>query len=143
MLLSGVLAVMVVLGGAMAVMAQQQKVPSTITLKPPIWEKLTKGPVVFNHEKHAKDYQIACTECHHRYENGKNVWKEGDKVQPCWECHTEQTIRGEKKLPAAQQKLNLKLAFHNNCIDCHKLVKKQNAEVDSPITCIGCHGKTN
>ena len=138
-LLSGVLAVMVVLAAAYTVMAQQQQVPDVITLKPPIWEKLTKSPVVFNHQKHAKDYQIACTQCHHTYKNGKNVWKEGDKVQPCWECHTEKTIRGEKRLPEAEQKLNLKLAFHNNCIDCHRLIKKQNPKADAPTSCNGCH----
>jgi hypothetical protein len=76
-------------------------------------------------------------------ENGKNVWKEGDKVQKCMECHNEPTVKGEKKLPKDKQKLNLKLAFHNNCQGCHKKLKKKDKTKykDIPTTCIKCHPK--
>jgi hypothetical protein len=73
------------------------------------------------------------------YKDGKNTWKEGDAVQKCDACHTEATIEGEKKLPPDQQKLNLKLAFHNNCIPCHQKLKKETPDTKAPVTCAQCH----
>lgn len=104
-----------------------------------VWPTPTKKNVPFSHKKHYEDYKIACTECHHVYKDGKNVWKEGDKVDKCEKCHTEATIQGEKKLPPDQQKLNLKLAFHNNCEKCHKQVKKEKPDSKIPVTCAQCH----
>jgi len=115
--------------------------PDTITLNSALWPEHTKGLVEFSHKKHAEDYEVACTECHHKYEGGNNVWKEGDAVQKCEECHTEPTIKGEKKLPEDQQKLNLKLAFHNNCVSCHKALKKEDKKTKAPTTCAKCHPK--
>ncbi|SFN00243.1 cytochrome c3 family protein [Thermodesulforhabdus norvegica] len=123
------------------VSAEEQAAPDVIVIKPGIYEQLTKAPVEFTHKKHAEDYGIACADCHHVYENGQNVWKEGDPVQKCEECHTDATVKGEKKLPPEQQKLNLKLAFHNNCINCHRDLKKENPETKAPTTCKGCHPK--
>lgn len=123
--------------------AAQQEVPDVITIQAKLWKKHTKSPVTFSHKKHSAEYKVECTECHHVYKEGKNTWKEGDKVQRCMECHTEPTIKGEKKLPEAQQKLNLKLAFHNNCQGCHKNLKRKDREKYSeiPVTCIKCHPK--
>lgn len=121
--------------------AQEQTPPDVITIKAGIYETLTKSPVEFTHKKHAEDYSIACAECHHVYENGQNVWKEGDPVQKCEKCHTEATVQAEKKLPPDQQKLNLKLAFHNQCIPCHRDLKKENPNTIAPTTCQGCHPK--
>ncbi len=115
------------------------KAPDTITLKPSLWANLTKAPVVLTHKKHAEDYKIACDQCHHVYKDGKNVWKQGDAVDKCDKCHTEATIQGEKKLPPDQQKLNLKLAYHNNCIPCHQKLKKEKADTKAPVTCAQCH----
>ncbi|SMC21158.1 Class III cytochrome C family protein [Desulfacinum hydrothermale DSM 13146] len=113
--------------------------PDVITLNPSLWAKHTKSPVEFSHKKHHDEYGVACTECHHKYEGGQNVWKEGDPVKKCEECHNEPTIRGEKRLAPEQQKLNLKLAFHNNCIKCHRKVKKENRKTKAPTTCSKCH----
>jgi hypothetical protein len=123
--------------------AADQKVPDEITIKSTLWKDHTKSGVTFSHKKHSAEFGVKCVECHHVYKDGKNTWKEGDKVQKCQECHNEPTIKGEKKLPEAQQKLNLKLAFHNNCQDCHKeLKKKDKAKYDKiPTTCIQCHPK--
>jgi hypothetical protein len=123
--------------------AAEQKVPEEIVIKSTLWKDHTKSPVDFNHKKHQEDYKIKCTECHHVYKDGKNVWKKGDEVKKCQECHNEPTIKGEKKLPEAQQKLNLKLAFHDNCVKCHKeLKKKDKAKYGKiPTTCIQCHPK--
>ena len=122
----------------MAAMAAQQA-PEEITIKASIWPSPTKTPVKFSHAKHAQEYKIACTQCHHVYKDGKNTWKEGDQVEKCDKCHTEATVQGEAKLPPEEKKLNLKLAFHKNCLDCHKKLKAENAESKAPVTCVQCH----
>ena len=120
-----------------------QEVPDEIVIKSTIWTDHTKSPVTLNHKKHQEQYKIACAECHHVYKDGKNVWKKGDEVKKCQECHNEPTIKVEKKLPKAQQKLNLKLAFHDNCLGCHKKLKKEDKDkyAKIPTTCIQCHPK--
>jgi len=135
--LCGIVAALLVFVAAFAVVAADA--PDTITIKAALWATPTKAPVEFTHKKHAQDYKIACTDCHHKFEGGKNVWKEGDPVQKCEECHTEPTIQGEKKLPPDQQKLNLKIAFHDNCVGCHQKLKKDKPDTTAPVTCTGCH----
>lgn len=132
------LAAVFVFSAALLAFAAQQA-PESITLKPSLWANLTKAPVVFSHKKHAEDYKIACDKCHHVFKDGKNVWKEGDHVDKCDKCHTEPTIQGEKKLSPDQQKLNLKLAFHNNCVGCHQKLKKEKPDTKAPVTCAQCH----
>jgi hypothetical protein len=121
--------------------AAQQKQPDVIQLKPALWPTPTKSPVKFDHKKHVQDYKIACTECHHVFKDGKNVWKEGDPVQKCDACHNEPTITGEMKLPPEKQKLNLKIAFHKNCQGCHMALKKKDPAkyAKIPVTCAQCH----
>lgn len=135
--LCGILASLVLFVAAFAVFAAEA--PDTITIKSALWPTPTKAPVVFAHKKHNVDYKLACTECHHKFEGGKNVWKQGDPVQKCEACHTEPTIQGEAKLPPDQKKLNLKYAFHTNCIGCHQKLKKEKPDTKAPITCTGCH----
>ncbi len=124
-----------------ALVAVAADAPDVITMNSTLWPSHTKGNVQFTHKKHAEDYKIACADCHHKYEGGKNVWKQGDPVQKCQECHNEPTIEGEKKLPPEQQKLNLKLAMHGNCQECHKKLKAQNPQSNAPTTCVQCHPK--
>ena len=123
--------------------AAEQEVPDVVVIKAELWKNHTKSPVTLSHKKHSEEYGGKCVECHHVFKDGKNVWKEGDKVQKCMECHNEPTIKGEKKLPKDKQKLNLKLAFHNNCQGCHKKLKKQDKKkyAKIPTTCIKCHPK--
>ena len=124
--------------------AAEQKAPEKMEIQAKLWSKHTKGPVPFNHKKHAEDYGSKCDECHHVYKDGKNTYKEGDKVQKCMECHNEPTIKGEKKLPKDKQKLNLKLAYHSNCQGCHKKFKKKDRAKYGkiPTTFIKCHTKS-
>jgi hypothetical protein len=131
-----VLVTLAVFIAAFAVMAQQ-KPPENITIKE--FPNPTKGPVEFPHLKHNVDSKIACDQCHHKYQDGKNLWKEGDPVEKCNKCHTELTVEGEKKLPPDQQKLNLKLAFHNKCQGCHQKMKKENPNSKAALTCTTCH----
>ena len=113
----------------------------TITIYAKLFTEHTKGPVRFTHDKHGKDYKIACNECHHIYENDKNIWNEEIKVEKCEVCHNEPTVKREKTLPEDLQKKNLKLAFHNNCRMCHRKMKSENPDSKAPTTCSGCHEK--
>ncbi len=60
-------------------------------------------PMSFSHPKH-QEYQ--CTECHHDFHNGRNVWQEGQEVKLCNDCH-KQEKRGDIK--------DLETAYHNKC----------------------------
>ena len=88
-----------------------------------------KGPVNLSHTKHNEEYDVACDECHHEYSDGKNVWKEGDPVKKCGECHDRTKSEGTVK--------KLQTAFHNNCKNCHK-----EAGGEAPFKkCNDCHSK--
>jgi hypothetical protein len=89
-----------------------------------------KGPVNLAHKKHSADYKVACTECHHAYKDGKNVWKEGDPVQKCSACHDP-----EQKKDNVDKLQN---AFHKNCQGCHKELKGKQAPYKK---CNDCHEK--
>ena len=86
-----------------------------------------KGPVPLSHKKHAEEYQAACTDCHHEYADGENVWKQGDPVKKCADCHNPVKEEAEG--------LDLKKAFHDNCKGCHKKMGK------GPVKCKECHIK--
>ncbi len=120
-------------------LALSQQAPDEITVKAGIFTAPTKAPVKFTHKLHNVDYKIACDQCHHKFVDGKNVWKQGEPVAKCETCHTEATIKEEKKLPPDQQKLNLKLAFHNQCVGCHQKAKKEKPDSKAPVSCNQCH----
>lgn len=92
-----------------------------------------KPGVGFTHLKHSVDYKIGCAECHHVFEDGKNVWKEGDKVDKCIACHDM-----KKKGPAKKQ-YKLKNAFHKNCQNCHKDLAKAKKPTGPTKKCAECH----
>ena len=89
-----------------------------------------KGPVVLSHGKHYKDYGLACEECHHVYEDGKNVWKAGQEVQKCSACHDAIDKEGDA--------MKLQNAYHKNCKSCHKALKDKAAPYKK---CNDCHQK--
>jgi hypothetical protein len=93
-----------------------------------------KGPVSFSHLNHSEDYEVTCMECHHEYQSGKNVWKEGDPVKKCAECHIPLENQGEVK--------KLQIAFHKNCKTCHKDLAQKGITKDAPYRqCNNCHEK--
>ena len=107
-------------------------IPEKIVISNEGYKSDKKGPVNFDHRKHSADFGAKCTDCHHVYKNGKNVWKEGDPVQKCSACHNP-----EKKQGNADKLQN---AFHKNCKDCHKEVDK--AGKKAPYRkCNDCHEK--
>ena len=86
-------------------------------------------PVVFDHAKHK---EFKCTQCHHEFKDGQNVWKEGQEVKKCSDCH---------KLEAQNEKmLKLEKAYHDQCVNCHKNLKKEK-KTSWPTACTKCHPK--
>jgi hypothetical protein len=108
-------------------------VPDQVLIENKGYAKDKKGPVKFNHKKHSADYKIACTECHHVYKDGKNVFKEGDKVQKCSTCHNPEKKEGKV--------MKLQNAFHKNCKDCHKDLEKAGKPTGPFKKCNDCHEK--
>lgn len=94
------------------------------------YKKYEKGPVTLSYQKHAEDYKVTCSECHHEYEDGKNVWNEMMDVKRCRECHD-----AEKKQGNADK---LNLAYHKQCQTCHKELKGKEAPWKK---CAGCYAK--
>ena len=88
--------------------------------------------VTFPHNQHV-EAGLGCKDCHHIYENGKNVLDEG-KLEAgnqdirCSSCH------GSKVRP------NLQKAFHGQCIGCHRKYQKEGKKT-GPRFCGECHVK--
>jgi hypothetical protein len=107
-------------------------VPDEILIENEGYTSDKKGPVKFSHKKHSTDYGATCTDCHHQYEGGKNVWKEGQPVKKCSSCHDPQKSEGNVQ--------KLMTAYHNNCKGCHKEHPDKNAPYKK---CNDCHQKKN
>ena len=108
-------------------------VPDEMSLHDPAIAKHKKDAVTFTHKKHAVDYKIACTECHHVFKDGKNVFKQGDPVQKCSACHDPVKSKGTVK--------KLMLAYHKNCQGCHKDLEKAGKTTGTTKKCNDCHTK--
>jgi hypothetical protein len=91
-----------------------------------VFKEPKKGPVTFSHAKHK---ELKCTECHHEYKDGKNVWQEGQEVKKCFVCH---------KLEAQDKIVALQKAYHDKCQTCHKKLKKEKKKT-GPTACSKCH----
>ena len=116
------------------------KGPETITMDSKVYPEHKKSLVIFSHQKHNVDYQIACSECHHVYQDGKNVWKEGDEVKKCDCCHAgAKAPSGEKLSKGEKIKGYHYSAIHENCKGCHKAVNKEGKA--APTKCTECHLK--
>lgn len=108
-------------------------VPNEIIIENQGYKKDKKVPVKFSHKKHSAEYGAACTECHHDYQDGKNVWKEGDPVKKCSACHSPIKNVGKAK--------KLQLSYHKNCKDCHKKMAKEGKKKAPFKKCKDCHSK--
>ena len=128
-LASALLMVVALLFMVAGVLAVTQQPPEEILIENK-YKDDKKGPVKLSHKKHATEYKVACTECHHEYKDGKNVWKDTDPVKKCVECHSPDKKQGNA------DKLNL--AFHKNCQGCHKELKDKKAPYKN---CNDCHQK--
>jgi uncharacterized membrane-anchored protein len=122
-----------------------QQAADCMTLNSKVYAKHKKALVTFTHKKHNVDYKIACTDCHHVYKDGKNVWKEDDEVQKCEACHSEakapKAKKGEPKLSKAEKIKQYHYdAIHENCKGCHSDLKKA-GKPTGPTACKDCHPK--
>jgi len=108
-------------------------VPDEVMLENAGYKKDKKGPVKLTHKKHSEDYKVGCTDCHHDFKDGKNVWKEGDPVEKCSACHDPLKKQGKTK--------KLQNAYHRNCKNCHKKLKKEGKETGPFKKCNDCHAK--
>ncbi len=95
------------------------------------YKKDRKGPVEFSHRKHALDYRIQCWECHHDYQDGKNVYSPWAETKPCYSCHD--PVKKETT------EMNLQRAFHLNCKTCHKKLVEEGKKSGVYRECQGCH----
>ena len=108
--------------------------PDEVTIENKGYKADKKGPVKLNHKKHNKEYKVACADCHHDYKDGKNVWKEGQPVKKCAECHNPLKKDGKTK--------KLQNAYHKNCKTCHKALVKEKKSEKAPFKkCNDCHQK--
>jgi hypothetical protein len=95
-----------------------------------VLEGKTRPAVTLPHNRHV-EAGLSCKDCHHLYENGKNILdesklEEGNKDLRCLACH------GHKS------HLNLEKAFHNQCTGCHRKVQMEKKKA-GPQYCGGCH----
>ena len=110
------------------VIAQPQKM---ILNNIKVFEKKERPPVLFPHELHMEG-DLSCTDCHHKYENGKNILdedelEEGNSKIKCSNCHADFGVIA----------INLRDAFHQQCMSCHR--KKKEGKKTGPILCGQCH----
>ena len=109
-------------------------VPTDIKIENKGYKKDKKKAVAFSHKKHSTELKVACNECHHDYQGGKNVWSEGMPVKKCKDCHDPNKKKGKTK--------KLQNAFHSNCKNCHKKLAKEGKSKDAPYKkCTACHQK--
>ncbi|UCF57400.1 MAG: cytochrome c3 family protein [Deltaproteobacteria bacterium] len=120
--------------GALTAADKCTDVPDEIMIENEGYKTDKKGPVKLTHKKHSEEYKVACTECHHEYKEGKNVWKEGEPVKKCAECHS--------PLEKKDKVLKLNISYHKNCKTCHKEVIAADPSKKAPFKkCTECHQK--
>jgi len=95
-----------------------------------VLEGKTRPAVTLPHNRHVES-GLSCKDCHHIYENGKNILdesklEEGNKDIRCFACH------------GPKSRLNLEEAFHNQCIGCHMKAQVEKKKT-VPQYCGGCH----
>ena len=89
-------------------------------------DKLQKS-VAFPHSKHAS---VECKTCHH---------KDADAPKKCTDAGCHDSLEFKDAANAKDIKL-VEVAFHAQCIDCHKALKKENKPT-GPTACGKCHNK--
>lgn len=94
--------------------------------------KSKRPGVMFPHNRHVEE-GLSCKDCHHVYENGKNVLDEGQLEEGnqgirCSACH------------GTKVRIGLEQAFHDQCIGCHRRLQKEKKK-GGPQFCGQCHVK--
>ena len=91
-----------------------------------------RGAVQFDHGIHVS-VTPKCSTCHHTQEN---LTVETGEAQTCRSCHFEPK---DEPIPGCTDATAPKNAYHKQCIDCHKAVKKEDPSLVAPTSCKACH----
>ena len=91
-----------------------------------------RGAVQFDHGIHVS-VTPKCSTCHHTQEN---LTVETGEAETCRSCHFKPEDGGILGCTDARTPNN---AYHKQCIDCHKAVKKENESIVAPTSCKACH----
>ena len=109
-----------------------------LLLQSKVFTKPKMRAVPFFHRRHAREFRLPCTACHHRYEDGKNVWEKGDPAAECGSCHR----RPGSAPPGAEpeeKRAYLMEMFHQSCQGCHREVRQKKRDAKAPLLCTRCH----
>jgi hypothetical protein len=93
--------------------------------------------VTFAHATHAMNYKIACIRCHHTLEEDAIAVEE-----TCRDCHMNTEMRSfpqAESIPEEDRIDYYFLAIHDQCINCHKEVRKSDEWTKAPVGCWRCH----
>jgi hypothetical protein len=103
--------------------------------------------VTFAHSTHAMNYKIACIRCHHKLERGAIAVE-----KTCKDCHANTEMRSfpqAENIPKEKRMDYNFLAIHDQCINCHKEVRKKEVGkkevrksdewIKAPVGCWRCH----
>jgi c(7)-type cytochrome triheme protein len=94
-----------------------------------VFKSKSRSSVKFSHGNHMAIEGAACNDCHHRFENGKNVLdpvelNSDNRTIYCSYCHTDAS--------------KLRNSYHRLCIGCHESMVKKN-KAPGPRLCGECH----
>ncbi|MBI9076942.1 MAG: cytochrome c3 family protein [Desulfatibacillum sp.] len=78
------------------------------------------GKIMFEHQEHHADFDLACLDCHHTAED------ETDEMQKCGACHLAKPSK-DSEVPSRKD------SFHAQCIGCHE-------DMGLELECTDCHG---
>ncbi len=93
--------------------------------------------VTFGHAAHAMEYKIACIQCHHTLEKGALAVEE-----TCKDCHTNTEMRSFVQAENIGDDNRMDyyfLAIHDQCMNCHRAVRKSDEWSKAPVGCWRCH----
>lgn len=120
----------------------------TITIEAPADVEAKRAPVDFPHGAH---FDFSCKECHHTWEGDEPVMS--CQTSGCHDVVESPYVQGEKP-DSEEVKLYYKNAYHQSCIGCHKMIKKNNQILAAtpgnitdtlpkagPTSCNACHPK--
>ena len=91
----------------------------------------TSHSVTLDHAMHAMKYKISCIRCHHTLEEDTLAVKE-----TCKDCHSNTELRSfpqAESIPEEKRMEHYFLAIHDQCINCHKEVRKSDEWTTAPV----------
>ena len=82
------------------------------------------------HHRHSKALEDKCERCHHEYnQETKKLFYAKGKEGTCRYCH---------KQVSEENRISMRLASHQGCVDCHLKQLDQNKD-SGPVKCGSCH----